>query len=116
MNTLKTLLALSTVTASLAWAQMPAGHGNMPMQQMPGHDMPAATSMTSGEIRKIDQNAGKVTLKHGDIKHLDMPSMTMVFTVKDKALLAPFKAGDKVLFMVIQEQGQMVITELQAAK
>lgn len=116
MNTLRTLLALSTLTASLAWAQMPPDHGNMPMQQMPGHETPMAAAMTSGEIRRIDLDAGKVTLKHGDIKHLDMPGMTMVFTVQDKALLAPFKTGDKVQFMVIQEQGKMVITDLQPAK
>ena len=45
------------------------------------------SDMTDGEVRKIDIEAGKVTLKHADIKNLDMPGMTMVFVVKDKALL-----------------------------
>lgn len=75
-----------------------------------------APAMTDGEIKKIDQTNGKVTIKHGDIKHLDMPGMTMVFTVKDKALLNNLKPGDKVKFMVVNEAGKMIVTDIQAAK
>lgn len=116
MNITKTLLALTTLTASLAWAQMPADHGTMPMQQMSGHEMPMAAAMTSGEVRKIDKEAGKVTLKHGDIKHMDMPGMTMVFAVKDKSQLDAVKVGDQVQFMVTNDNGKMVVTDIQPAK
>lgn len=116
MEIRKSLLLMAVLAAPLAWAQMPAEHGSMTVQQMPAHQVPTAAAMSSGEIRRIDQNAGKITLKHGEIKHLDMPGMTMVFTVKDKALLTPFKAGDKVQFMVIDDHGQMVITDMEPAK
>jgi Cu/Ag efflux protein CusF len=69
-----------------------------------------------GEVKKIDLEAGKVTIKHGPIKHMDMPGMTMVFTAKDKALLANVKPGDKVEFMVINEGGKMIVTDLKGAR
>ncbi len=72
--------------------------------------------LAAGEIRKIDKEAGKVTLRHGVIKSIDMPPMTMVFVVKNPALLDTFKVGDKVNFDVMQEQGKLVVTEMQAAK
>ncbi|MBP9714158.1 MAG: copper-binding protein, partial [Sterolibacterium sp.] len=49
-------------------------------------------------------------------KHMDMPGMTMVFTAKDKALLANVKPGDKVEFMVINEGGKMIVTDLKGAR
>jgi Cu/Ag efflux protein CusF len=75
--------------------------------------MSQSASMTDGEVRKVDRETGKITIKHGDIKHLDMPGMTMVFTAKDKGLLTNLKPGDKVKFMVVNEGGKMVITDLQ---
>jgi Cu(I)/Ag(I) efflux system periplasmic protein CusF len=71
-----------------------------------------SASMTDGEVKKVDQEAGKVTIKHGEIKHLAMPGMTMVFTAKDKRLLTKVKPGDKVRFMVMNEGGKMVITDI----
>jgi len=87
------------------------GGMNMPGMKMDG--MPA--SMTEGEVRKIDKEARKITLKHGDIKNLDMPGMTMVFTVRDKGQLTKLKPGDKVQFMLVQEGGKMVVTDIQPA-
>jgi Cu(I)/Ag(I) efflux system periplasmic protein CusF len=74
-----------------------------------------AADTTDAEIRKIDLEGGKVTLKHGEIKNLDMPGMTMVFVVKDKAMLEKFKAGDKVKFKAIKDDGKYTVTELQPA-
>ena len=68
-----------------------------------------------GEVRKIDKDAKKITLKHGPIKNLDMPGMTMVFQVKDAALLDKFVAGDKILFTVEQQQGAFVVTGAEKA-
>ena len=76
----------------------------------------ASDSMTDGEVKKLDPDNGKVTLKHGDIKNLDMPGMTMVFTVRDKGQLALLKPGDKVKFVVIQEGGKMVVTDIQPVR
>jgi Cu(I)/Ag(I) efflux system periplasmic protein CusF len=75
-----------------------------------------ATEMTDAEVRKIDLEGGKVTLKHAEIKSLDMPGMTMVFVVKDKTMLEKFKAGDKVKFKAINDSGKYTVTELQSAQ
>ena len=75
----------------------------------------AASDMTAGEIRKIDLDTARITLKHGDIKNLDMPPMTMVFVVKDKALLGKFKAGDRVKFKAVNDDGKLTVTDLVAA-
>jgi len=75
-----------------------------------------AADMTDAEVRKIDLEAGKLTLKHADIKSLDMPAMTMVFVVKDKAMLDKLKAGDKVKFKAINDAGKFTVTEIQPAK
>jgi Cu/Ag efflux protein CusF len=68
--------------------------------------------MALGEVRKIDKEARKITIKHGEIKELEMPPMTMVFTSKDPAFLENFKVGDKVKFRVVREDGKMLVTEM----
>ncbi len=68
-----------------------------------------------GEVRKIDLEAGKITLRHGEIKNIDMPGMTMVFVVKDKTLLDKLKPGDKVKFKAISEGGKYTVTDIQLA-
>lgn len=70
----------------------------------------AVKDMAEAEVRKIDKDAKKVTLKHGPIKNLDMPGMTMVFQVKDVALLEKFAVGDKIMFTAEQQQGAFVVT------
>jgi Cu/Ag efflux protein CusF len=72
-----------------------------------------AQELAEGEVRRIDQDTGKVTLRHGPIKNLDMPPMTMVFTASDPALLAPLKVGDKVRFQAVQEAGKYMVTDIQ---
>lgn len=72
--------------------------------------------MTDGEIRKIDKDAKKITIKHGEIKNLDMPGMTMVFQVKDPSLLDKVKAGDKVKFLAEKSGGAIVVTDIQLGK
>jgi Cu(I)/Ag(I) efflux system periplasmic protein CusF len=75
-----------------------------------------AVDMTDGEVRKIDKDTKKITLKHGTIKNLDMPPMTMVFLVKDAALLDGLKPGDKVKFSAETVGPAMVVTEISAVK
>ena len=76
----------------------------------------AASDMTDGEIRKVDVESGKLTLRHGRIKHLDMPGITMVFIAKDKALLETLKAGDKVQFKAINDGGKSTVTDVQPVR
>ena len=109
-------LLISAAAASPAWAASPqGGHGahsdhGKPMAQA------AAGDMTDGEVRKVDKEGGKLTLKHADIKSLDMPAMTMVFVVKDKAMLDKLKAGDKIKFKAINDAGKFTVTEMQMAQ
>lgn len=72
-----------------------------------------ATDMSEAEVRKVDKDAARITLKHGEIKNLDMPPMTMVFHVKDKAVLDTLKAGDKIRFRAVNESGKYTVTEIQ---
>ena len=103
-----TALAMATLAPLTGFAQAPQEQGKMGMTTAP--------SMTDGEVRKIDKAAGKLTIKHGEIKHMDMPGMTMVFVAKDKAILDTLKVGDKIRFMVINESGKMVVTDIEPAK
>lgn len=74
------------------------------------------STMTEGEIKKVDKEAGKITIKHGEIKHLKMPAMTMVFRAKDAAMLDQVKAGDKVKFSTDKIGGQLTLTQLETMK
>jgi Cu(I)/Ag(I) efflux system periplasmic protein CusF len=76
----------------------------------------SAADMTEGEVRKVDKDAKKLTIKHGEIKKLDMPAMTMVFQVKDPTMLDKVKAGDKIRFVVEKSDSGLVVTDLQVAK
>jgi Cu(I)/Ag(I) efflux system periplasmic protein CusF len=76
----------------------------------------ASTAMTEGEVRKVDKGSGKITLKHAEIRNLDMPAMTMVFQVKDAALLDRVKQGDKVRFHAEKVNDVMVVTAIEPAK
>lgn len=76
-----------------------------------------AQQLADGEIRKVDRKAGTVTIKHGPIQAIDMPAMTMVFQVKDAAMLDRVKAGDKIKFQAeMQAGGKTTVTSLEAAK
>lgn len=81
----------------------------------PAADQAAIVDLTDGEVRKIDKETGKITLKHGAIKNLDMPGMTMVFQVNDKTLLDKFQIGDKVRFRAETESGKFLVTDIKLA-
>ena len=76
----------------------------------------AAASLSSGEVRKVDREAKKVTIKHGPIDNLKMPPMTMVFRVKEAALLDGIEPGTPVRFRAEEADGGYVVTRLQKTK
>jgi len=80
-----------------------------------GHAQTAG-ELTDAEVRKVDKDTKKITLKHGAIKNLDMPPMTMVFQVTDPAMLDKVKTGDKVRFAATGENGKYTITQIEMAK
>lgn len=75
-----------------------------------------APQMIDGEIRKVDKDAKKITIKHGPMPQFDMPGMTMVFQVKDPALLDKVKPGDKVSFDAEKLGGAFTVTKIEPAK
>ena len=115
--TLATALSLPLAFALPAAAQTTAPAAAMPMSGM-NHagGMTQSADMTEGEIRKVSKDTGKLTIKHGPIKSMDMPPMTMVFTAKDPAMLDKVAVGDKVRFAVADEGGKMLVTDIQPAK
>ena len=72
--------------------------------------------LTDGEVRKVDKDTKKITLKHGPIRNLDMPAMTMVFQIKDPAMLDKVKAGDKVKFKAEKLGGAFTVTGIEPAQ
>jgi len=73
--------------------------------------------MINGQVTKIDESAGKITLRHGAIKKLDMnEGMTMVFRVQDPAMLKQVKVGDKVRFDADRVNGQITVTKIERVK
>jgi Cu/Ag efflux protein CusF len=70
-------------------------------------------ALTDGEIRKVDKEGKKVTIKHGPIQNLDMPAMTMAFQVRDQSMLEQIKTGDKVKFQVEKIGGAFVVTRIE---
>jgi Cu/Ag efflux protein CusF len=76
----------------------------------------ATAELAEGEVRKVDKAAGKVVIKHGEIKSVNMGPMTMMFAVKSPALLDKVAAGDKVKFRVEEIKGDYVVTAIEKAK
>jgi Cu(I)/Ag(I) efflux system protein CusF len=76
----------------------------------------SASDLAEGEVRKVDKEGKKLTLKHGPLKNLDMPGMTMVFQVKEDALLDKVQAGDKVRFQAEKIDGKFTVIRLEAAR
>jgi Cu/Ag efflux protein CusF len=76
----------------------------------------SAAEMAEAEVRKVDKDNRKITLKHGTIKNLDMPPMTMVFHVDDSQLLDKVKAGDKILFSAVDDDGKLKVTRIQQSR
>ncbi len=76
----------------------------------------AQSNEVKGEVRKIDKSQGKLTVKHGPIKNLDMDQMTMVFRVKDPKMLDSIAVGDQVLFEADRVNGQITITTIKKTK
>ena len=74
-----------------------------------------AQPLAEGEVRKIDKEQGKVTIKHGEIKNLDMPPMTMVFRAQSPALIDKVQVGDKVRFQAEKVNGTYTVTVLERA-
>ncbi len=76
----------------------------------------ASAALSDGEVRKVDKEGKKLTIKHGPLANLDMPAMTMVFQVKEDVMLDRVQAGDKVRFQAEKIDGKFTVTRIEAAR
>ncbi len=110
----KTLLIAAILASAPVYAQQTAA------DHAAHHPAPAAatakSALSDAEVRRVDLDTKKITLRHGPIPNLDMPPMTMVFQVKDPALLQGIKAGDKVRFSAEKIGSVYTVTGIEAAK
>lgn len=123
MNAFSTFALATTLyaAAALASAQDHAhgghdAHGAHGAQAGAKATATSAAELVDGEVKKIDKGAGKITLRHGELKSLNMPAMSMVFRVKDAAMLDQVKTGDKVKFAADRVNGAVTIVELKPAQ
>ncbi len=108
------LIATATlVIVPAAHAQPAAAHAFHHGSAAPAS---ATAALTDGEVRKVDQEQGKLTLRHGPIATLDMPAMTMVFRVADPKLLDGLHPGDKVRFAAENRNGAYTVTAIERAR
>ena len=111
----KSTLAAVSVLASTGILTM--AHAQTAAPAVASSVMPMSdAAMTDGEVRKIDKENKKITLKHAEIRNLGMPGMTMVFQVKDPAMLDSVKQGDKVMFKAEKADGALTVTEITPAR
>lgn len=108
------LLAAALLAGGQAWAQAPTADSHSAHHPAAANAQPA--DLSEGEVTRVDVAALKVTLRHGELKNLNMPPMTMVFRVQDAAQLAPLKAGDKVRFRAEQVKGAYYATRIEKAQ
>lgn len=113
MKSMKQLVIFLLIAFAAAFSGGAFAQATVDASKMGDMKTMANNNMTQGEIRKIDMDTRKITIKHGEIKNLEMPSMTMVFQVRDLALLEKVQAGDKVRFKAINDRGALVVTDLQ---
>lgn len=102
-------LALATSGVAYAAGEM----GNMDMSSGAKQGNAANSSMSHGEVKKVDTASGKLTIKHGPLENLGMEGMTMAFKVKDPAMLSQVKVGDKIDFVAEEIDGALTVTKLQ---
>ena len=103
---LKAVLSLSTLL-TVVFASLLITVGSSAIADEP--------EWVAAEVRRIDLEASRVTLRHEEIKSLKMSGMTMGFAVRDVSMLEGFKEGDRVVFTVARDNGRLVITQIKAA-
>ena len=116
MKTILSILALSAALATPAFAQDHSAHASHGDHSAAVATAPGTEAvLTAGEVTRVDARSGKLTIRHEEIKNLDMPPMTMVFALAESAKPAAIKAGDKVLFHAEEKEGALIITRIQPA-
>lgn len=112
-NVFLTAAILSTTASGLVMAAVDAPAA---AQAGAAASSTSAVKLTAGEVRKVDAEQGKLTIKHGPLDNLDMPAMTMVFKASKPELIKDVKAGDKIRFRAEKIDGAFLVTQVESAK
>ena len=108
MKSVAKIFAAALASASVAASAIHApGHAAAKLNELP---------FVAGEVKRVDKEGGKITLKHDAIPNLGMDGMTMVFRVQEPAVLDKLKAGDKVKFKADHVKGAFTVTEIAARR
>lgn len=117
---IREIVAATTIATALAAPVLAQEKMKMEGHDMSGSAMPAgpaaAAEMSQGEVRKVDKDAQKITIKHGPIGNLGMPPMTMVFRAQSAAMLDQVKPGDRIRFLADNVGGAYTVTKIEVAK
>lgn len=113
---MRSILLRAAFAAAFAAAVPAQAQTAAPAAPNPPAAAPAAAEMADGEVRRVDLENRKVTLRHGEIRNLQMPPMTMVFEVRDPSLLAGLKPGDKVRFSARQVGSAYVVDAVEPVR
>ncbi|MFJ7566186.1 copper-binding protein [Herminiimonas sp. NPDC097707] len=103
-------LAVGLTSASLTFANDAHHHAT------DARSSESVAAMSEGVVRKVDKENGEITIRHGELKNLGMQPMTMVFRIKDVAMLDLAKVGDKISFVAENSGGQLTVTQLEIQK
>lgn len=107
------IISATALTGAVAAQPLPAGAAATARGTLP---TAAAAPQSEGEVRKVDIQQAKLTLRHGPLQNLEMPAMTMVFKAADPKMLEGLKEGDKVKFTAEKINGAFTVTAIQIDK
>ena len=109
-------ISFVAVILSIGMSGFSIASTDVPSSATATSELPATIKLTSGEVRKVDIEQGKLTIKHEALENLDMPGMTMVFKASDAKLLKDVKQGDKIKFRAEKSETGFMIVRLEQVK
>ena len=104
---------MKSIVKAAFLAVLAASSASVAQAQTSDTQASAPDAMSAGEVKKVDKSAGKITIKHGPLKNIGMEAMTMVFRVKDQAMLEQVSVGDKIRFIAEEPNGKLTVTRLE---
>lgn len=112
----RALAALALLALPGGWAGAQAADHDAPHAGTPAESGDGTPELSEGEVTRWDARSAKITLRHGELKNLGMPPMTMVFALRDPAQAGQVKVGDKVRFRAERVNGAFVVTRLEPVR
>lgn len=116
MNYLNSMIATAALLCAVTLPSGAVAHEGHDDKHAVAAASATTAELSEGEVKKVDKPAGKITIKHGPLRNLDMPGMTMVFKVNNPAMLDTVKIGDKINFVAEKVNSSLTLTQLEPSK